>query len=117
MGIIVRILYIGKLIRGLLFICTLLQRSLVTSQILALSEVKAIMFSGRYVTRLVTYVLLPRVACVVILWVCVPGLLSKLYAYIKKETVCSAQIIAGIFTEESSICMVRFHFGGKHIPP
>ena len=33
-------LYIGKLLRGLLFIYTL-QRSLVTIQILALSEVKA----------------------------------------------------------------------------
>jgi hypothetical protein len=57
--------YIGKLLRGLLFICTL-QRSLFTSQLLALSEVKAILFSGRYATRLVTYLLLPRVACVVI---------------------------------------------------
>ncbi len=66
MHIIARIFYIGKLLRGFLFICTLLQRSLVTSQILALSEVKAIMFLGRYVTRLVTYVLLRRVACVVI---------------------------------------------------
>jgi hypothetical protein len=36
--------YIGKLLCGLLFICTL-QGSLVTSQILALSEVK---LSGRY---------------------------------------------------------------------
>jgi hypothetical protein len=53
------------MLRGLLFICTL-QRSLVTSQILALSEVKAIFFSGRYATRLVTYLLLPRVAHVVI---------------------------------------------------
>jgi hypothetical protein len=41
------------LLLGLLFICTL-QRSLVTSQILALSEVKAIILSGHYVTRLVT---------------------------------------------------------------
>ena len=53
------------MLRGLLFICTL-QRSLVTSQILALSEVKAIFFLGRYATRLVTYLLLPRVAHVVI---------------------------------------------------
>ena len=59
MGIIVRKNYIAKLLCGLLFICTL-QRSLATSQILALSEVKAILFSGCYTTRLVT------VACVVI---------------------------------------------------
>ena len=65
MGIIFRIFYIGKLLRGLLFICTL-QRSLVTSQILALSEVKAILLSGRYATHLVTYLMLPRVARVVI---------------------------------------------------
>ena len=67
MGIIVRNFYIGKLLRGLLFICTL-QRSLalVTSQILGLSEVKAIIVSGRYATFLVTFLLLPRVAGVVI---------------------------------------------------
>ena len=39
--------YTGKLLRGLLFICTL-QLSLVTSQLLALSEVKAILFSRRF---------------------------------------------------------------------
>ena len=36
------------------------------SQILALSEVKAIILSGRYATRLDTFLLLLRVACVVI---------------------------------------------------
>ena len=58
--------------RGLLFICTLQRSLLVTSQILALSEVKAIILSGRYATRLVTYLLLPRVAPVVIPSVGVP---------------------------------------------
>jgi hypothetical protein len=52
--------------RGLLVICTLQRSLLVTSQILALSEVKAIILSGHYATRLVTYLLLPRVARVVI---------------------------------------------------
>jgi hypothetical protein len=49
-----RILYKGKLLNGLLFIGTL-HRSLVTSQILALSEVKAIFVFGRYMTHVVTY--------------------------------------------------------------
>ena len=44
MGIIVRIVLDRKIVTWLLFICTL-QRSLVTSQILALSEVK---LSSRY---------------------------------------------------------------------
>ena len=65
MGIIVRIVLDRKIVTWLLFICTL-QRSLVTSQILALSEVKAILFLGRYATCLVTFLLLPRVACIVI---------------------------------------------------
>jgi len=65
MSVLVRNFYIGKLLRRLLFICTL-QRSLVTSQILALSEVKAIIVSGHYVTHLVTCLLLPTVARVVI---------------------------------------------------
>ena len=65
LGIIVRIFYIGKLLCGLLFICTL-QRSLVTSQIFALSEVKAILFLGRYATHLGTHLLLPRVTRIVI---------------------------------------------------
>jgi hypothetical protein len=70
-GIIVRIHLYRKIVTWVTFICTL-QCSLVTSQILALSEVKAILFSGRYATRLVTYLLLPRVAPVVILSVGVP---------------------------------------------